>query len=490
MAFQSLNKTSDYDIYTTQYLQNLALQIKLNQQNFDKNIAFFKTGVQETERPDSRSIEERAADVEKLKIQARVMLNKISDATNANEVLEYLTKNGELLFFFIQQFPYIEKQVKEQFSGGIRAPLLISLIYKRFVAQQEDSLLPQSPDFDIISKVMTTEDLITILNETNNDVLKTEIQNAMGQLPAQKEIKRLTDDPIRYKDELKFAAEMLKNSPNVDDYNNLIEEYNDASLKDDAYNYDLEKAENNMINKLSQFLVETANFRKNTANNEKIEKIIKETKSREELSRVIPKATDTRIKQKTEEERKLQGSRKKTLEKLQTGITLKPSKERVLKERKLTPQEELQSQLKTGIILKPSIVQQRVLTPQEQVQSEIRTIKRGRPKGSGDKNPRTRTSKAEMFAKKIPEAPTNPPIIIPQAPTNTPEIVPVPTGSGLLNQHEQMTHRFKVLKGEILAGNTASQVVKEMTSLVKKLVKSGELTLEQSNGIIKEIKRL
>ena len=38
MAFRSLTTTSDYDIYTKQYLANIALQIQLNQNNFNKNI--------------------------------------------------------------------------------------------------------------------------------------------------------------------------------------------------------------------------------------------------------------------------------------------------------------------------------------------------------------------------------------------------------------------------------------------------------------------
>ena len=38
MSFPSLVKTSDYDIYTKKYLQNLALEIQLNQNNFNKNV--------------------------------------------------------------------------------------------------------------------------------------------------------------------------------------------------------------------------------------------------------------------------------------------------------------------------------------------------------------------------------------------------------------------------------------------------------------------
>jgi hypothetical protein len=462
MAFPALVKTSDYDVYTKKYLENIALEIKLNQQNFDKNVGFMRTGVQDTERADSRSIEERAGDVEKLKVQARVMLNKISDATNSNEVLTYLVKNGEILFFFIQQFPSIEKQVKKQFSGGIRAPLLISLIYKRFIAQQDDSLLPESAEFDIIAKVMTSDDVDVLLNETKNELLKTELQNVKSQLPPQNEIKRITDDPVRYSDELKVVAEIFKNSPNVDDYNRLIEEYNDASLKDSLNNYDLEDAEQNMINKLNSFLLETASFRNNPANAEKIERIQNQTKSRADLTRIIPKAIDERIKQKTEAERTLLGSRKRTIEELKGKIKLKPT---VIQPKQPT----LLSELKTGTNLKPS---------------------RGRPAGAKDTKPRIRTPKAVKQAERIPEAPTNTPIIIPQAPTNTPETKIVPTGSGLLNILEQNAHRFKVLKGELLAGNTSRKVINEMRSLVKKLLGAQELTIDQAQGILKELKTL
>jgi hypothetical protein len=48
------------------------------------------------------------------------MLNQLTDNSNAAEVLDYLSNRGELLFFFIQQFPSIKEIVKKQFSAGIR----------------------------------------------------------------------------------------------------------------------------------------------------------------------------------------------------------------------------------------------------------------------------------------------------------------------------------------------------------------------------------
>jgi len=318
MSFPSLNNTSDYDVYTTKYLQSLALQIQLNQNNFDKNVGFMKTGVQDTERPDSRSIEERAGDVEKLKVQARVMLNKISDATNTNEVLDYLVKNGELLFFFIQQFPAIEKLVKEQYAGGVRAPILISLIYKRFISQQEDSLMPESADFDIVSKMMTRLDAEVLLNQTNNPELRDKLIDLARVLPSRQEIKTLLENPAGNKDEIKFVAEMFKNSPSVSDYNSLTEEYNDAPLKDDLTNYDLEEAEDKMIQIITSFLIERRAFQENTTNQKRMLQIDRTNFKRK--TKPLPVAKDTRIARTSEQQRATTKGRRQTVEDIDRNL--------------------------------------------------------------------------------------------------------------------------------------------------------------------------
>lgn len=490
MSFPPLNNTSDYDVYTTKYLQNLALQIQLNQKNFNENVAYMKTGVQQTERPDQRSIEERAGDVEKLKIQARVMLNKISDASNASEVLDYLVKNGELLFFFIQQFPAIEKIVKEQFSGGIRAPMLISMIYKKFTQQQEESLLPESSEFDIVSNVMTAEDADRIFKETKNDILKQELINMQGLLIPEKELNRIVNDPVKYMEELKFYSEIFKNSPNVEDYNRLIEEYNDAPLKDELNNYDLERAEDNLIAKINAYIPEATSKIPTTG--------VKKFKQPITKERTIPKERPTRTTQKTEGERKLMKAKKQTLEQITTQspvLKKSPTPEvqnvvisQLKEKRKQKEEAEKQKQIEADI-------KQKEL--ESEASSKISKFYKKKVRGKDLVPRKKRTSKAEMIAKRLPEAPTNPPILIPRAPQNIPlpeeteEEKQVPTtGSGLLNKHEQQTHRFKVLKGEILAGNTSKKLIQEMKTLVKQLVKSGELTLDQSSGILKELKTL
>jgi len=293
MAFRSQTTTSDYDIYTKQYLANIALQIQLNQNNLNKNIAFMKTGLQDTERTDSRSIEERSGDVEKLKVQARVMLNKISDPTNSTEVLDYLVKNGDLLFFFIQQFPSIEKIVKEQFNGGIKAPLLISLIFKRFTTQQEESLLPDSEDFEVVQNVLTREDIATLIQNTQGARIKAELRKLdIDNLPLKADILRITRDPVKYQTELKAYADQYRNGLSREDLNKIIETANDAPIQET--NQATLDAERELFEKVNNFLASTSSGSKLQISPETLP-IDKPIKSRSSLARTIPKAPITQI---------------------------------------------------------------------------------------------------------------------------------------------------------------------------------------------------
>lgn len=293
MAFRSQTNTSDYAVYTKQYLANIALQIQLNQNNFNKNIEFMRTGIQDTERTDSRSIEERAGDVEKLKVQARVMLNKISDPTNSTEVLDYLVKNGDLLFFFIQQFPSIEKIVKDQFSGGIKAPLLISLIFKRFTTQQEESLLPEGDDFQVVQNALTQEDIATLIQNTQGARVKAELRRLdIDTLPLKADILRITSDPVKYQTELKEYADKYRDGLSRDDLNKIIETANDASIADT--NQATLDAERELFDKVNAYLASTTTGSLLQVSPTPLP-INKPIKSRSSLARTIPKAPITQI---------------------------------------------------------------------------------------------------------------------------------------------------------------------------------------------------
>jgi len=114
-------------MYTyNEYIQTLKLQEQLNQINFDKNRDFMKTGVQDGQPVLTRSLEERYADVEKLKIEARSMLNELTDPENATITLNYLINDNELLILFLDTFPSLKKVKETEYAGGMFSAQIIS----------------------------------------------------------------------------------------------------------------------------------------------------------------------------------------------------------------------------------------------------------------------------------------------------------------------------------------------------------------------------
>jgi hypothetical protein len=494
MSFPSQNSTSDYDKYTKQYLANLALQIQLNQTNFNKNVAFMKTGVQDTDRSDSRSIEERAADVETLKVQARVMLNKITDSSNTNEVLDYLVKNGELLFFFIQQFPSIEKIVKEQFSGGIRAPLLISLIYKKFATQQEETLLPESEDFQIVQNALTQEDVDDVIQNVTDPWLKIDLQRVKGQLPAKKDLTRIMNDPIKYQAELKLYADKYRDGLSREDINKIIETANDSSVQDT--NQATLYAENELFNKVNDYLASNPNttsmpvIPSRSSVSKKIPKL--EVKSITSIKTPEVKLAEKAVK--TEQQAKqtqpivLAELQQKQLERQTKNLAKQQSKQLAKQQSNLI----LQNQIEKEKQLTDKIAQAQISADQQKYEEEYAQF---------IKEIEDELEQEQIAASKVVATPTRPFQKKLQTPSPVKKIrlgskprtprtptTPKSKGTGLLNENEQMTHRFKVLKGELLAGNNSKSIVKEMKSLVKKLVEIGELTNDQSLLILKDLK--
>ena len=211
MSIPSLNKPSDYDKFFSRYLADLNLQVKLNQENYDANVAFFKTGVQATERPDTRSIEQRSTDVETLKIQARAMLNKLTNSNSADEVLTFLINNN-LLFFFVQNFVDFERTINKRYpSQTASAPILRVLIQKSFDKQNQEIPLLKDELIVATNSVASREIIQKILTDVYNKqdtnvVLYETLQNNLNIFPTMQEKMNIVKFPEKkFKDESDIA---------------------------------------------------------------------------------------------------------------------------------------------------------------------------------------------------------------------------------------------------------------------------------------------
>ena len=158
-------------------------------------------------------------------------------------------------------------------------------------------------------------------------------------------------------------------------------------------------------------------------------------------------------------------------------ITPPPSQEEVIQEEVITPTSSQETTTSEKKKRAPNRSKEEIA--QEKEEKEKRRIERAEKKEKEEKEKEEKAKAKEEKAKAKEEKANakvkpNPPI----------------QGKGLLNQHEQTTHRFKVLKGELLAGNTSKLVVNEMRTLVKQLVQMRELTNDQCQLILKELKTL
>lgn len=404
MSIPALNNTTDYDVYFKKYLKSLDLQNELNKKNFDANYAFRTTGVRETERPDMRPIEERMADVEKLKVQARMMLNKVTDSKNTNQVMEYLLQNEKILFYFVQNFPTFEEIVKRQYSGGILATQMISILYRAYQKYSDEILIPDSNDYQLVTSLVTQEDLDEIKNRTRNRELRQAIVDNERKFLTKADIEKLTNSPEKYIAQIKEYANKYKNALTYADINPLIEAYNDIGvLIPDRDDISIVRMETNLINYLDNYNAPAAvNIPE-----------IKFTKS--EVLTPAQRAPLATIQQKAQALKTALKGVKKIPTNFPTQIPPLSSNEAFTIDTSLIPSMDL---------------------PADELDE------------------------------------------------------PLQLGGGILDNREKSIHRFKVLKGELIAGNTSRSVIKELKSLVVKMIKINELEPPQALMILKELNNI
>lgn len=428
MSIPAQTNTTDYQVYLRKYLDSLNLQVELNNKNFSANVEYQKTGVQQAEVADTRSIEERMADIEKLKVQARAMLNKITDVTNTNEIMSYLVQNPKIMFYFIQNFTSIEEIVKRQFSMGILAPQMISLLYKKYIQYNNEVLIPDSKDFDLVSSLLTKEDATTIKNACTDYDLDQDLDQLLPTLPSRADISKFTSNPERYVKEIKGFANKYRDGFTIDDGNELIDAYNDPVVSP-ATTMRIRDLENELKTKIAAYLRVTPPRYKSIPEKPLPEK-------------------PTRVNQPQE---------------------LTPL---------LTPQEKGEIRQKRA----RRTAAEMLIARQQEADARAEKASAKASKEQAKLDARTKRVEAQTKAEAKEAA-----LAAAGATPDTDEPEDEQFGSGLGNR-EKHIHRFKVLKGEVIAGNTSPAVFKELRSLVVKMVKLSELDKSQAMMILKELK--
>jgi hypothetical protein len=113
--------------FRREYLKSLNQDISNINKNLEANRFFVETG-QPSRPADVRTITEKTADVEGIKALLRAELKKVTDSNNAQLIIQGL--GDDELKFLYTQFGAIEKEITPRFKTGVPADIFINFLRK------------------------------------------------------------------------------------------------------------------------------------------------------------------------------------------------------------------------------------------------------------------------------------------------------------------------------------------------------------------------
>jgi hypothetical protein len=184
---QPIRYPSDRNKYNNEYMESLQLQINLNQQNLEVNRLYKETGQlpASTQMKDTRSNEEKLADVEYLKHQIMSDLKPIAEPMFASAVIQGvinspLNVNNSLFRYLAQNASTFAQTLSRKYKFGIAGDANDVEIMVQFL---EDAYNKTKNSFQSIKGYInsnTNEGNKTrsnILSENDTDNVKTELTN-------------------------------------------------------------------------------------------------------------------------------------------------------------------------------------------------------------------------------------------------------------------------------------------------------------------------
>jgi len=166
MSGQPLNNPSDNNKFREQYLANLALRAKLDDQDLQANKIYIKTGQTPSQPTDNRTTDEKYADIERLKVEVRSALSAIALSPDATSIVN--TLDPRQLIFLEQNMPNIISILKPRFKYGITADEFITFFDKYLEKEQRtmgvDDGLQQATGNAIL---LGTQMLLGMINQTD-----------------------------------------------------------------------------------------------------------------------------------------------------------------------------------------------------------------------------------------------------------------------------------------------------------------------------------
>jgi hypothetical protein len=255
MSGYPLKNPTDASKFRQQYLSSLALQAQNDDINFQANKIYIKTGQTPTQMTDTRTIDEKRADIQRLKLEVRKELSAIADGINTEQILNDITDPVELIFL-AQNITEIIRILKPKYKLGILADVFLPFLrtYRAKVERNfgvEDGL-QQATGEAILMGVRQIAQLVSpavlqqlrqeIKDDANslNRVLYTSLNDKIDDLqkvlPSKEFISAISQiqDAITKATIQELMAQSLEDLPNANDVAKLLSQLKVASSKNDT----------------------------------------------------------------------------------------------------------------------------------------------------------------------------------------------------------------------------------------------------------------
>lgn len=492
---------AELNAYINEYKSLLDQQIANIEENYNQNMLYFKTGQQISEPPDTRSLDQKMMDTQKILNELRPKLLTITDGVYASQILNQLKDNLNLLRFVYNSWPRIESYMQTNFARGVTALIFMNYINEQVkVTTKEVGQLPYhifrpkileySQQFlnDIINKgnLIKSKSIKTTFNAVLGDLkerirLYKELQDEENKLTEDNPymIEGMTEWMSEFEENQKglikkweglIEGAMMYHLDNETELENVINMYRDMMIVEDDLTV-------NDIRRLIKLMRDT--FEKQKANKEKELNIF------DPSSQTNPDDYYSKFPQEPTEKQQsyyeyFTGKKPSSGK----GLAVHKKPQRRVKVENITPKPALYNSFGKYIINKPDL-NKRILKlrgakggalvkfPTQAISSDLAEVLKQITNGDIPSNSILDSLDNEDK------------IILHNIIKDSQMNVKVPDVN--YDKTEREYRRFLLLKGEVLSGNNNPDMIRELKRLIIKLSSVGRLPKAQANLSLQEL---
>jgi len=239
---QPIKVPSDRNKFNNEFMENLRLQIKLNDQNLQANRLYLSTGQlpPSTQMADTRSTAEKLADIEGLKRSIVADLSPIAETSFAFAIIDGvinspLNIDNSLFRYLAQNAPQIGQQLSKKYKFGISGDANDVSIIVNFL---EDAYNKTRNTFQTIKGYMNSTTNIRNTNTNLQDQLISELRyflQRIKQLENTETVRNDEDMQLKIQNIGAYISEILYVLPNAQQMNRVLSDLTNMSFSKGKY---------------------------------------------------------------------------------------------------------------------------------------------------------------------------------------------------------------------------------------------------------------